>query len=588
MVNADFPGDFIGDGGELPSSAGPFRPANGVSPAGAVNGAAGVAGGMAGGALLGAVVAGSVSDGVEVRLAPGVPVEEVKVGAFVTIQGRGRRFFGVITDVELASADPRLKYLPPPDGDPFIAGILQGTVAYGAASVLPQLTLPAAPGQNEPPAAAKSVPAHFSPVFTASQSDIELVFGSEEAGNFWIGSPLDMDTRLCLNLGEMVKRSIGVFGKSGTGKSFLTRLLLAGLLQQGEASSLIFDMHNEYGWEGQDTDRNTSVKGLKQLFGARVSTFTLDEEHSRRRGTTPDETVRLGYNHIDPEDIQLLRETLNLTELAAESAFNLQRKWRDSWLQRFLETGESGGLPELAEELAVNPASLRALYNRLERLKRFHFLTPHTGEDAARRMVEHLQRGQHIVLEFGRYRDSLPAYVLVSNLLTRRIHETYVRRKEEASGGRGDEPRPLVIVIEEAHKLLNPEVAAQTIFGVIARELRKYNVTLMVVDQRPSGIEDEVLSQIGTRISCLLDNERDVEAVLAGTPGSRQLRAVLARLEPRQQALVFGHSVPLPVVVHTREYGPALYESLAAYGAPTRAAGLSEVERLEQELNELF
>ena len=323
MVNAGRPDDYPG-GGEVPPPGNPFRPPNGasagVSAGVAPAGAAGVGNGLAGGMLLGAVVAGSVSDGVEVRLAPGVSVEEVKVGAFVTIQGRARRFFGVVTDVELASADPRLKYLPLPEGDPFITGILQGTVAYGAASVLPQLTLPAAPGQGEPPAAAKSVPAHFSPVFAAAQSDIELVFGSEESGNFWIGSPLDMDTRLCLDLGAMVKRSIGVFGKSGTGKSFLTRLLLAGLVQQGEASSLIFDMHNEYGWEGQDTDRHTSVKGLKQLFGARVSTFTLDEEHSRRRGTTPDETVRLGYNHIDPEDIQLLRETLNLTELARTGA----------------------------------------------------------------------------------------------------------------------------------------------------------------------------------------------------------------------------------------------------------------------------
>ena len=67
----------------------------------------------------------------------------------------------------------------------------------------------------------------------------------------------------------------------------------------------------------------------------------------------------------------------------------------------------------------------------------------------------------------------------------------------------------------------------------------------MVIDQRPSGIEDEVMSQIGTRFTCLLDNERDIEAVLSGTPGSRQLRAVLARLENKQQALVFGHALPL-------------------------------------------
>ena len=534
-----------------------------------------------GGALLGMVVEGSLTNGLEVRLSASASVERVKVGTFVTIEGAESRFFGVVTDIALGSTDPRLKYTPLPEGDDFITSALQGTVAFGAISVLPQLVMPEILGASEPPVASKSIPAHFSRVYSASQQDLELVFGSEEDGGFWIGSPLDMETKLCLNLSELVKRSIGVFGKSGTGKTFLTRLLLVGILQAGEASSLIFDMHSEYGWQGQDADRGMTVKGLKQLFGSRVSTFTLDEENSRRRGSTPDETVRLGYNHIEPEDVELLRETLNLSQVAASAAFNLRERFgEDSWLKDFLAAGRGGSLLELAGELELNPGALRALYNRLSRLARYQFLSEYTREDAATRIIEHLQRGKHVVLEFGRYGNDLSAYILVSNLLTRRIHQRYVEASETARGRGGSEPRPLVIVIEEAHKFLNPGVASQTIFGEIARELRKFNVTLMVIDQRPSGIEDEVMSQIGTRFSCLLDNERDVDAVLSGTPGSRQLRAVLARLESKQQALVFGHAVPLPVVVHTREYGADLYESLGRNG--------SDVDRLEQELQELF
>ena len=124
-------------------------------------------------------------------------------------------------------------------------------------------------------------------------------------------------------------------------------------------------------------------------------------------------------------------------------------------------------------------------------------------------------------------------------------------------GDQTERPRPLVITVEEAHKFLSPAIADQTIFGTIAREMRKYNVTLLVVDQRPSGIDDEVMSQIGTKFTCLLDNERDIDAVLTGVSGSRKLRSVLARLESKQQALVFGHSVPMPVVISTRDYGSA-------------------------------
>jgi hypothetical protein len=114
-----------------------------------------------------------------------------------------------------------------------------------------------------------------------------------------------------------------------------------------------------------------------------------------------------------------------------------------------------------------------------------------------------------------------------------------------------------VITIEEAHRFLNPEVASQTIFGTIAREMRKYNVTLLVVDQRPSGIDSEVMSQMGTKITCLLDDERDVDSVLTGVPNKSELKSVLSKLESKQQALIFGHAVPVAVVVRTREYGSA-------------------------------
>ena len=200
------------------------------------------------GAALGMVLDGSLSQGVEVRLDPSASVEEIKVGAFVTIRGDNNNFFGVVTDVSLGTTDPRLKHTPPPVDNPFIAQVMSGTVAYGTISVLPNLIMPTIMGDDQQgPSAAKTIPPHFSRAYVASQRDVEAVFGKEDQRHFWIGSPLDMEHKLCVDLDEMVKRSIGVFGKSGTGKTFLTRLLLVGILQQGQASTLIFDMHSEYG-----------------------------------------------------------------------------------------------------------------------------------------------------------------------------------------------------------------------------------------------------------------------------------------------------------------------------------------------------
>ena len=532
---------------------------------------------------LGMVVSGSLTQGVEVKLDPETSVEDVKVGTFVTIQGERLRFFAVVSDLSLGAADDAMRRTPPDVSNPFIAQVVSGTSAFGTIKVVPMLTISGdALSMLEGPQPAKTVPAHFSRVQSASEQDIQTVFGSEDERHFWIGNPLDMETKVCLNLEEFVKRSNGVFGKSGTGKTFLTRLLLLGILQSGLASNLVFDMQNEYGWKGYSEDHR-EVKGLKQIFPSKVAVFSLDEESSLRRGLSPDYVVRIGYEDIEPEDIQSLRESMNLSEVAAEAAFSLERHYGSSaWLRDFLALQGRETVLELARELNVNERALATLHNRLGRLKRFQFIQEKGEHDAVGHILSYLERGMHVVLEFGRYGSDLAAYMLVANLLTRRIHERYVRQKESAMGERAQEPRPLVITIEEAHKFLNKEVAGQTIFGTIAREMRKYNVTLLVIDQRPSGIDEEVMSQIGSKITCLLDNERDIDAVLAGTPGGRELRPVLARLQSKQQALIFGHAVPMPVVVRTREYGTA--ESYKEFGFREAAELRAQMERDSEDL----
>ena len=532
---------------------------------------------------LGMVVSGSLTEGVEVRLDAATPIEAIKVGAFVTIQGERLRFFGVVTDVELQATDPGLRLTPPDVSNPYIASVVSGTAAFGTINVEPMLTLSTDPNfAMDGPQPAKTVPPHFSQVSLASDRDIHLVFGAEDQSHFWIGNPLDMETRLCLDIAELVKRSNGVFGKSGTGKTFLTRLLLIGILQSGAAGTLVFDMHGEYGWRGF-SESNREVKGLKQLFPSRVAVFSLDEESAARRGLTPDYIVRLGYEEIEPEDIQLLRETLNLSDVAADAAYSLQRHFGPArWLREFLGLPGGQTVLQLAGELGVNERALATLHNRLSRLKRFKFVDESSGHDSVGQILRYLDRGMHVVLEFGRYGSDLAAYMLVANLLTRRIYDRYAQMSERALGDRTQEPKPLVIVIEEAHKFLSTAVAEQTIFGTIAREMRKYNVTLLLVDQRPSGIDDEVMSQLGTKITCLLDSERDVDSVLTGVSGSRKLRSVLSRLDSKQQALVFGHALPMPVVIQTREYGSP--ESYRELGFKEAAELKAQVERDVEDL----
>src|SRR5436309_1142826 len=143
----------------------------------------------------------------------------------------------------------------------------------------------------------KSIPPHFSPVMAATAEDVNRVFGDEErdARYFHVGTPLDMEeTPVCLDLDRFVERSNGIFGKSGTGKTFLTRIALCGIIRGDRAVNLVFDMHSEYGWQGtSESVRRPQVRGLRQYFGNRVSVFTLDPESSRRRGAKTDFHVRI-------------------------------------------------------------------------------------------------------------------------------------------------------------------------------------------------------------------------------------------------------------------------------------------------------
>ncbi len=530
---------------------------------------------------LGIVISGSLTQGIDVRLDGSASVEEMVVGRYVTIQGSKQRFIGMITDVSLGMVDERIIQSPPDFSDPFMTEVLGGTSTYGILHVQPYLTLGTGVQAAGEPQPVKTIPSHFAPVMLASEADMELIFGKEDNETFLIGNPLDMETKLCLNLEKFVTRSNGIFGKSGTGKTFLTRILLIGMLQKSKAVNLIFDMHNEYGWAGSSEGASRKVKGLKQWGQSRVAIFTLDKENSVSRKVPVDFTVQIGYDEITAEDISVLRSTLNLTDLAVEAAYQVSRRFGRSWIRQLLEISDEE-LQEKLQGASIHESSLQSLKRGLRTFERLGFVVPQVPEDAVKRIMNYLDRGISVVLEFGRYRD-VSAYLLVANMLSRRIYARYQERAERARADDTPLPQPLVITIEEAHKFLNTEVAGKTVFGTIAREMRKFNVSLLVIDQRPSAIDEEVMSQLGTKITCLLDNEKDVDAVLSGVSGKNELKAVLAKLAPKQQALIIGHSVPMPVAFQPREYGSA--ESYKQFSGP---AASETSKQIDEDIDTLF
>jgi DNA helicase HerA-like ATPase len=534
---------------------------------------------------LGYIVGGGLKEGLRVRLT--TPADQVQEGSFVVCDSGRFRYYGLVTDLHLGATDPRFADESGERLQPLIKQALLGQTVFTILEMYSTLLMDMGPDLLDPKRAAwedavakgleqpgpkpvKTVPAHHARVRPADEADVADIFGKD---GFEVGHTIEQGYPVRLDLKRFVQRSSGIFGATGTGKSFLTRMVLAGLMCEDTAAALVFDMHNEYAYSDLDSDQGQNVLGLKDLFKERVQVAALGKG-AKVRGQTPDFTLEIAWDDFEVGDISFLASTLKLTDTAASTLNALARSFGHGWFAGFMalepgkteyaEDGKSVPAPNSVEYWArennVHDAAARALHNRLSLIYDKRYVVERPASPAVKAIVNKLEKGRHVILSFGEYEDDLD-YLLVSNILTRKIREAWVAKTNDHKSG-APQPRPLLIAIEEAHKLLNPQVANQTAFGTIAREMRKYFVTLLVIDQRPSGIDDEVMSQLGTRITGWLGDDDDIRAVLTGLAGRDQLRGMLARLQEKQEVLLLGWGVKMPIPVRSRRYDEAFYKAM--------------------------
>jgi len=552
--------------------------------------------------VIGYIVGGGLRDNLRIRLT--IPAQEVQEGGFVVIESGDWQYYGLVTDLQLGATDPRFAdeqselRLPAE-----LAALLHGQTLYTNLEVMPALMLERGPEpgssaytqwiesielglRDQPhPMPVKTIPPHHAKARLAGEGDIAEIFGKScEKGNFVIGYTREQGHPVCLDLEKFVQRSAGVFGATGTGKSFLTRIILAGLIKYNKSSVLVFDMHNEYGFDDTASDTGERIIGLQTKFRKNVRVVGLGKG-AKIRNQAPDFNLEIAESDIKPEDIEMLTRELNLKETTPTTLEALVSSFgRVGWFTEFRkmkngafvleeETGKKYPAPDSvaawANSAGINVQAAEGLYSKLGRVFRLPYVVEEPASDAISEIIKALEAGQHVVLSFGRHESDLD-YLLVSNLLTRRIRQAWEKRTNEFRSSGQDEPRPLVIVLEEAHKLLNREMAAQTAFSTIAREMRKYYVTLLIIDQRPSQIYDEVMSQLGTRISCWLGDDDDIRAVLSGLSGRDAIRGMLARLQPKEEVLLLGWGIAMPLPVRSRRYDDQFWEELQG-GASRRS-----------------
>jgi DNA helicase HerA-like ATPase len=125
-----------------------------------------------------------------------------------------------------------------------------------------------------------------------------------------------------------------------------------------------------------------------------------------------------------------------------------------------------------------------------------------------------------------------------------------------------DEPqRPILLVCEEAHRYVPKDdngkgQAVRRILVRVAKDGRKYGVSLGLITQRPSDLAEGVLSQCGTIVSMRLNNDRDQACVRAAMPeGARGFLDAIPALRNRE-CIVCGEGVAIPIRVRFDDLEP--------------------------------
>jgi hypothetical protein len=169
----------------------------------------------------------------------------------------------------------------------------------------------------------------------------------------------------------------------------------------------------------------------------------------------------------------------------------------------------------------------------------------------------------------------------VTALIGRLILE-FLQRLGEQGGEEARGSLPIVLVLEEAQNYIQQprfaeeEAIARVVFERIAREGRKYGLSLVVASQRPSELSKTVLSQCNSFIVHRLQNPEDLRYFKEIVPGIYgPMLDQIPALAP-QTALVLGECVPAPALVHVREAQPVprsrdprFYRYWVADDAPT-------------------
>jgi uncharacterized protein len=401
-------------------------------------------------------------------------------------------------------------------------------------------------------------------VLAVSTQDLRSVFAADDSPHVEIGTvyPTD-DIRGALYVDPMLSKHFAILGSTGTGKSTSVSLILHRISELSpEGHIVMIDPHGEYSAAFKDCGELFNVDNLQLPYW--LMNF---EEHCEVMLTT--------HGSERQRDADILAKCLLAARTKGKNVEQFGKVTVDSPIPYLLADLNQVLVNEMGKlDRAGDTLPYQRLKTKLEELRadpRYTFmfsgmLVSDTMGGFLAKLFRLPSHGRPISIVDVSGVPSEVTSVVVS-VLARMVFDYAIWSRTEPQ-------RPILLVCEEAHRYVPKDEnsgaqAVRKILERIAKEGRKYGVSLGLITQRPSDLAEGVLSQCGTIISMRLNNDRDQACVRAAMPeGARGFLDAIPALRNRE-CIACGEGVAIPIRVRFDDLEP---EKRPASSDPSFAA----------------
>jgi len=380
--------------------------------------------------------------------------------------------------------------------------------------------------------------------YPATTRDLEQIYASDGRAAITIGKVFPTkDIRAGLYIDAMLGKHFALLGSTGTGKSTSAALILHRICEAAPKGHIVMiDPHGEYSAAFRQTGQILDVSNLQMPYW--LMNF---EEHC--------EVLLSSSGNERQVDADILAKCLLAARSKSRLAQTMGKITVDSPIPYLLSDFGNILQDEMGKlDKATSSAPYMRIKGKLDELKadpRYQFMfSGMLVGDTMTAFISKIFRmpglGKPIsIIDVSGVPSDITSTVVA--VLSRLVFDF-------AIWGREEKTRPILLVCEEAHRYVPNEKnsdgsSVAKILSRIAKEGRKYGISLGLITQRPSDLAEGVLSQCGTIISMRLNNDRDQAFVKAAMPeGARGFLDSIPALRNRE-CIICGEGVAIPIRV---------------------------------------